>query len=200
MPLVEIAWWTPSEAYLADNSIIKPALDFLKTVEGCKHIYSGLSETDTDKTLFLFIVWETYDHHAALMAHPDYPQNVGLGPTAGSEVSVTHVAFTKDVDASLSAPVTEILAMTLQEGKTKEDFLKAGQAIAEQLDLANPKHAPVTWGRTLEDEKKFFTTVGWDSAEVHKEVITSAPLVPSRTELRNAVTFHMSRAKLVKYA
>ena len=116
-------------------------------------------------------VWESYEHHKTLMAHPEYPQIIGLGPSVGGEVSVNHVNFVKDVDASLSAPVTELLAMTLQEGKTADDFAKAGAAIAEQLDIANPTHAPVTWGQTVEDEKKFYTTVGWDSAEVSLQLV-----------------------------
>ena len=35
MPVVEIAWWTASDAFVADKSLITPGLDFLKKVEGC---------------------------------------------------------------------------------------------------------------------------------------------------------------------
>ena len=77
-----------------------------------------------------------------------------------------HINFTKDVSAALWAPYTEVLSTTLREGKSKDDFDKAARAITERIDLANPEHAPVTWGQSVEDERKFYFLVGWDNLQV----------------------------------
>ena len=84
----------------------------------------------------------------------------------GSGLTLYHVDFIKPYTPSQSAPTTEVLAITLKEGKTKADLWKVLEAITAKIDEENPKYAPVTWGQTLEDEKKFYLTIGWDSSDV----------------------------------
>ncbi|PPQ95262.1 hypothetical protein CVT26_014836 [Gymnopilus dilepis] len=218
MPVIEITSWTPSEAYLADASVLKSTLDFLKGVEGCKEIYSGLAENTPQKKVFLVVgknnlinarvamqslilpVWESYEHHKALIDNPPPPETVTLGPAIQGNFSMYHINFTKDVSVALSATYTEVLSTTLREGKTQEDFDKAARAISEQIDLANPEHAPVTWGQSVEDERKFYFLVGWDNLQKVEEVMTSAALAPSRAELRDTVAFDFDVVQLAKHA
>ncbi|KAF8885684.1 hypothetical protein CPB84DRAFT_1733897 [Gymnopilus junonius] len=202
MPVIEIASWVPSKAYLADPTILKPALDFLKTVDGCKDVYTGVAEEQS--TLFLFVVWESFAHHKALINNPEYPQVIGLGPSiaskeeGGSGVTVYHVEFINPFEPSQSAPTTEILAITLKEGKTKEDLTNVVNTMSAKINAENPKHAPVTWGQTLEDEQKFYLTIGWDSSDAHRQIIGDASFLPILTDLRATAVLKMVHVSFKK--
>ncbi|KDR82944.1 hypothetical protein GALMADRAFT_238635 [Galerina marginata CBS 339.88] len=198
MPVVEIAWWPASDALLADPTIVAPALEYISKVDGCLGIYSGLVEEDK-KTVYAFIVWETVEHHKTLMKHPEYPAVLGLAPSVGGELKLNHVNYIKDFVPALTAPTTEILGITLKEGKTKEDLENVLNKLAVRIDAANSKYAPVTWGPTVEDPKKFFLSIGWDSAKAHGDIVGEPSFLPDLTELRSTADLNMSHASLKKH-
>jgi len=149
-------------------------------------------------------VWETLEHHKALMNHPKYPKFIGLGPTiaskkdGGTGITLFHVEFIKPFTPSHSAPTTEVLAITLKEGQTKEDLWKAVNAISAKIDSENPKHVPVTWGQTLEDEQKFYLTIGWDSSDAHRSIMGDASFLPFLTDLRATAALKMVHVSFKK--
>ncbi|PPQ95303.1 hypothetical protein CVT25_001034 [Psilocybe cyanescens] len=166
MPIVEITSWEATNAYIADPSIFKPVVEGITKSDGCIGIHSGLVEEDR-KRFHSFIVWETLEHHKALTSQPSFAewlkiiQSVKVG-----ESKTSHVDFVKDFTPALTAPTTEILWMTLNEGKTKEDLYNILSTMATKIDAGNAKYAPVTWGPTLEDSNTFYLTIGWDSTKV----------------------------------
>lgn len=80
--------------------------------------------------------------------------------------NVFHVEFHKDATPSLLAPTTQVVHATLKGDTSKESLYIVFEQIAAQIDPANAKYAPVTWGQIKEDPAKFFLTVGWDSSKV----------------------------------
>ena len=85
-----------------------------------------------------------------------------------SGIKMFHVATQSDPTAALTAPVTELVTFTLQEGKSKATL----QALVEQLVTganAAPKEAGVfgaVWGPTVEKENVLAGFLGWASVDV----------------------------------
>jgi len=101
-----------------------------------------------------------------LINRPGYPEFIGFGSSIDGEASIKHVEFCKDFERALSAPVTEILLLTIEEGKTGEDLDRPLQTLAEGIDKASSKYAPAAWGVTLESSREYYTLVGWESVKV----------------------------------
>ncbi|KDR82943.1 hypothetical protein GALMADRAFT_134467 [Galerina marginata CBS 339.88] len=197
MPVVEIAWWPASDALLADPTVVGPALEYISKVDGCLGIYSGLAEEDK-KTVYAFIVWETVEHHKTLMKHPEYPAILGLAPSVGGELKLNHIEYIQDFVPALTAPTTEILGISLREGKTREDLEKALAAVNSKVEVANPKYAPVAWGPTVEDPQKFWLNIGWESAKAHGDIMKQPSFLPELTELRSTAVLNMHHVSLKK--
>ncbi|PPQ83568.1 hypothetical protein CVT26_003974 [Gymnopilus dilepis] len=191
-------------AYLADPNLVNPVIEFLKTVDGVLDTYIGIAEEEN--TLFAFVVWESLEHHITVTKHPEYPQIMQLGPCiasaeeGGSGLTLYHVDFIKPYTPSQSAPTTEVLAITLKEGKTKADLWRVLEAITAKIDEENPKYAPVTWGQTLEDEKKFYLTIGWDSSDAHRQIMGDPSFLPYLTDLRATAALKMVHVSLKRPA
>ncbi|KDR82942.1 hypothetical protein GALMADRAFT_238631 [Galerina marginata CBS 339.88] len=196
MPVVEIAWWPASDALLADPTIVAPALDYISKVDGCLSIYSGLAEDK--KTVYAFIVWETIEHHKELMKHPEYPAVLGLAPSVGGELKLNHITYVQDFVPSLTAPITEILGLTLKEGKTKEDLVNVFNNVGQIIDAANSKYAPVAWGQALEDPQKFWVTLGWDSAKAQEDFAHQPSFLPSLMEMQSIAVPSLQLVSLKK--
>ncbi|KAF8885686.1 hypothetical protein CPB84DRAFT_1788151 [Gymnopilus junonius] len=198
MPIVEITWWAPSKAFEADKSIINPALDFLKNTDGCNAVYSGFAEEEN--TYFLFLVWETLQHHQKLMAHPEYPQVTGLVPTIGEGgIKMYHVDFIRDFIPAVSAPSTEILEIALKEGRSKEELFRIITENGVNIEKFLPaEHRPVTLGTTLEDSNKFFGSIGWKSAAFHQEVVQQPHILPEIEKLKEMTIYKLLHVNFVK--
>ncbi|KAF8885687.1 hypothetical protein CPB84DRAFT_1750097 [Gymnopilus junonius] len=198
MPVVEIAVWTPSEAFEDDKSIINPALDFLKNTDGCKAVYSGFAEEEN--TYFLFLVWETLQHHQNLIAHPEYPHVTHVVPTIGAGgIKMNHVEFNKDFIPAVSAPSTEILEMALKEGKTKGELYTLLGLISSSIDEGNiPEYNPATFGPTVEDSTKFYLTAGWKSSAFHLKAVEEPERVAAILKLREIVDYKLVHVNFTK--
>ncbi|KAF9565771.1 hypothetical protein CPC08DRAFT_704467 [Agrocybe pediades] len=170
MPVVEIATWVLSDAYYADPTIVDRGIEFLLNTEGCQSVYWGFTEGDK-KAIFLFIVWEAYEHHKALIDRPGYPDIIGFVPSIGEGASMKHVEFNKDFEAALGAPLTEVVLATVHEGKEPADLAKAFEALANGVNAANPKYAPATWGVTLESSREYYAAIGWDSMKAFRDTV-----------------------------
>jgi len=200
MPIIEIAEFAASEALLADPNIITPALDFLIKVDGCLGIYHGIAEEDK-KTIFLIIVWETFEHHKALLDDPEFPGIIGLGPSIfPDEIKVTHVKFIQDPFPALSAPTTEIVYTTLKEGKTQEDLYEVLTVLASKLDVDAP-YPPIAWGESLQEPgKRCGIVLGWNNSKEHFDLVERPSYATPIQNLFNTVDLKMFHAALKKHS
>ncbi|KAF8954299.1 hypothetical protein BDZ97DRAFT_489766 [Flammula alnicola] len=169
MPLYEIITFPASEAFVTDSAtVLKAPAEFLSTVDGLPSVFAGLAEEE--KTGFIVAEWETYEHHKAMTQRPGYPQIVGFGPAFASagERSSFHVDFIADPKAgALTAPTTEVMVMTLKEGKTKDDLAAVLAVLGPKITAAEGAYEPLAWGETREEPgKKFYLFLGWESTKV----------------------------------
>jgi len=199
MPVIEITTIALSEAFLADPSILTPALNFLVNVDGCLGLYHGIPEED-EKTIFLFIVWETFEHHKALLDHPNYPSIIGCDPSVGTGgVTIKHVEFLQDPIPALIAPVTEIFTMTLKEGKTKEDLYEVLSKIGAKMAVDAPY--PSALGEIREEPGKGYALVlGWNSSKEHYDLVGQDSYKAHIQTLFDTVDFKMFHAALKKHS
>jgi len=200
MPIFEIAELVASEAFLADPNIITPALDFLVKVDGCLGLYHGIAEEDK-KPIYLVIVWETFEHHKALIDHPEYPGIIGLGPSVvPGGIKVKHVNFIQDPFPALSAPTTEIVDITLKEGKTKEDFYEAMTVLASKLAVDAP-YPQVAWGDSHEEPgKRYGLVLGWNSSKEHFDHVAQPSYVTLIQNVTNTVEGKMFHVAFNKHS
>lgn len=77
-----------------------------------------------------------------------------------------HIDYLHDFFPALTAPVTEVLLMTLKDGKTKEDLDSILLPLGNKIDTKNIHNRPANQGVILEDPKQFVVTIGWDSIQV----------------------------------
>jgi len=201
MPIIEIAAPTASEAFLANPNIITPALDFLLKSDGCLGIYHGIAEEDK-KTIILIVVWESSEHHKALMDHPEFPDIIGFGPSLGPDgLRFKHidVNFIQDPFIAFDAPTTEIVEVTLKEGKTKEDLYEVLAVLASQLDVDAP-YPPVAWGESQDEPgERYGLVLGWNSSKEHFDLVGQPSYVTPIQNLFNAADLKMFHAALKKH-
>ena len=116
----------------------------------------------------LAVVWESFEHHKLLIDRPGYPDLIGFGPSIDGQASIKHVDFREEFHSALSASVTEILLLSLEEGTAEEDLHKSLQILANKVDEITPKYAPAVWGVTLESSREYYAVIGWESLNVSK--------------------------------
>lgn len=139
--------------------------------------------------LQIHTAWETLAAHKALIGTPGYPQDTGLiaAMDLSKPTTMNHIEFNHDVLPAFNAPVTEILSVTLQEGKTKDDLDSILEAVAAKINsLNNPKYGQVAWGQSLEAPEKFYLVIGWDSVKVNTHFLSR--LVVSHTLASNELS------------
>jgi hypothetical protein len=116
----------------------------------------------------ILLAWETYEHHLALMKREGYPDIIGLAPVFGEgDPKLYHVDFIESPETALAQNATEILIMTLKEGKTKEDLAAAIAVLGAKITAEDGCSKPLAWGETREEPgKTFFSFLGWESSKV----------------------------------
>ncbi|PPR05417.1 hypothetical protein CVT24_008031 [Panaeolus cyanescens] len=185
MTVVEFASWPVAGDW---KTPLRPSLDVVRTWNGCTDLFIGVPEEDS-QTAQLIVVWETLEHHQALIKAAKYPEVVSgiaasLPPDSGlSSLVMYHVDFAAnarspsevDVGPAFSAPITEQVFMTLKEGKTKGDIAKVLNAIRDKITedskTTDGISTPMVWGQTVEDPKVFVLLIGWDSSQLHRDIV-----------------------------
>ncbi|KAF9565779.1 hypothetical protein CPC08DRAFT_747796 [Agrocybe pediades] len=200
MPVVEVATWTASKSYLENPAeVLKPVSEFFKKTGGWESFHYGVTEED-GTTFFLLLGWESLDAHKALIAAPGYPQSTGLMAAMDltEPLSMNHIEFNRDYLSALTAPVTEIVLLTLNEGKTKEDLNRVFDSLAAKVDEVNSKYEPCAWGQSLEAPDKFYLIIGWDSVQAHEDAVKDESFHPVLTELQATANLKILHTKLQK--
>ncbi|KAF5314890.1 hypothetical protein D9619_006967 [Psilocybe cf. subviscida] len=172
MPIHEFIQFKPTEAVLADpTAALAPASKFFSTAEGCSGLYFGASEEDKEGVAFIVIVWETYEHHKAVIDSPGYPGIVGLAGTIAGNSTMLHVPFRDAPEPALSAPATEVAVITLKPGKTVADVDAVFESFMHKVESEEEDAAVGTWGQTKEEAEKLVCFFGWASSKRHFEII-----------------------------
>jgi|ERR1700722_5299988 len=113
-------------------------------------------------------VWETHEHHKKIMAQESYREVLqSIKPLYTGEFQMVHIPFEKSVTEALSAPVTEVVILTLKPGKSKDDLTTRVDDFLKVLENAEGAHAPGLFGWTIEKEDRAVAIFGWDSIEVN---------------------------------
>ncbi|KAF9485818.1 hypothetical protein BDN70DRAFT_870708 [Pholiota conissans] len=199
MPVHEVITFTPSDAFIADPvSTFQNAREFLSKVEGCLSIYGGLAEEE--KTAYGVITWETFEHHQAVTQLDGYPGIIGLAPIFGEgDRKLYHVDFNESPDAPIGMKVTEVLTMTLKEGKTKEELAEVLSVLAPKITAEEGCTKPLAWGETREEPgKTFFLLLGWESSKRHYEVVGQSSYETPIANLFAVVDIKMHHAAFKK--
>jgi len=198
IPVTELVFFTSSEAFRSDPaSIINNVGGILGKSEGMISAYHG-PEIEDPSQAYLVVLWETLEHHKALISSPSYPALMeGLKPAIGGPFEMLHAKFNKDPTKAFTAPVTEIAVLTATPGKPREEIGKLLDVISSQEP--NSKVTLSTWGPVVEKEDVFILVVGWESLEAHKAVVASAPddFKKVLAGLRDLATLKVTHAKLV---
>ena len=106
------------------------------------------------------------EHHKALVNRPGYPEILGLKPAINGEHKLYHIDFNHSPKASVTAPTTEILILTLKEGKTKEHLDTILAAADPKIIADGGVFGPSAWGATQESPNVIILLLGWESSKV----------------------------------
>ena len=122
--------------------------------------------------VMIALAWEKYEHwHKALIDNPvEYPIIMAkLKPAIGrGNFLMSHVQFNDDATAALTAPVTEIVGITLKDGHAKQELDDVLRTLTNKIESEAGSLSPAVWGPTIEDSNKFWLIIGWQSVKVRK--------------------------------
>ncbi|KAF5314891.1 hypothetical protein D9619_006966 [Psilocybe cf. subviscida] len=222
MPIHELIYFKPTEAVLADpTAALAPAIKFLSTVNGCSGLYFGPSEEDKDVAFIVIgmselpthhslshhntntptTVWDTYDHHKAVIDTQGYPGIVGLADTIAGNSTMLHVPFRDAPEPALGAPTTEVAVFTLKPGKTIADVDAILASMMQEVGLEAKDDCVVgTWGQTREDAEKVVLFFGWASTKRHYEIVGQDKYKPLVGDLIGTVDIKYWHAPFKKFA
>ncbi|KAH9480648.1 hypothetical protein JR316_0007248 [Psilocybe cubensis] len=200
MPIVEIAHWAAVKNVKENGcKLLKPALETLKKQKGCLGVRYGFVEEHHKLFVYLFVVWDKYEDHAAFMKQPDYPGVLGIEQCISEGgIDVNHVEFTGDFNKALNAPVMEVSVINTKKGTVKELVIGYIDTLAAKVAAKNVKYEP-TWGTARENDNRFYVLIGWDSVDAHKHAINDPNYFhPFDDDLKAAAslkTFHIHLEK-----
>ncbi|KAF7422424.1 hypothetical protein PC9H_010580 [Pleurotus ostreatus] len=175
MPLIEVLAVNVSDGFTKDPKVVYQLVNILKNVPGYITTYYGFQQEDKTKG-YVLNVWETYEHHAALMQEPNYPEVVtafSLMPAAPmpENTVMDHVAFAPYPVTALDAPVTEMAILTLKEGQDAKVLNEELAKLAKALDAAKGAHPPCSFGASRQRPEHNVLLVGWDNVQAHLDSV-----------------------------
>ncbi|KAH9478066.1 hypothetical protein JR316_0010303 [Psilocybe cubensis] len=203
MPIVKISTWQVSEAHIADSTLWTSLAQEIGQAPGCLGVYSGIAEED-GKRFHSFVVWESLGHYDSFSNSPGFGTLLTAFEQVRSGPSQSYfVAFNQDFIPALSAPTTEILRMSILDGKSTEDLESIVGTIKGRIDSGNEKFAPVAWGPIVknqegEDGKQFYLVIGWESVKAHVDFVTEASFVPLIDSLKETAALEMFHSHLTR--
>ncbi|EKM51902.1 uncharacterized protein PHACADRAFT_187291 [Phanerochaete carnosa HHB-10118-sp] len=168
LPVAEIAKIVASDAYRADYTVINEVFEILTETPGFVGIWHGLTVQEP-QYLYVVILWETVEHHRALMEDQVvYPAfNEKMRKVSNGRVWKYHVHFNNDTDKALSAPVTEFALTTAEDSTEVAGHLETADISFPLLYKTLPDEIFESgWGPTVESDRKFMICLGWHSLEL----------------------------------
>lgn len=124
-------------------------------------------------------VWESYEHHKALIDSPSAPDGMEALKSALGDgpLEMCHTQFRDDPSSVFEAPLTELNFVTPTAGKTAAEVADIFGQILSGLS----SQAPNTQGMSKEKDDTLVVVTGWDSVEVRfflKKIMISASSNP----------------------
>ncbi|KAF9565755.1 hypothetical protein CPC08DRAFT_704456 [Agrocybe pediades] len=162
MPVTELVRWYATDAFLSDlPSTFGPMVKYVSSAEGCLRIYTGV-EVEDNTSFWMVVVWQSHEHHQAMMNRPDYPDMVArLKPFfRDGQLKMDHVEFNGDSDNAFGSPITLLSFMQVRTGRTVEELERRLQATCS-------RGSSTRWGQTHEDARMVIGITGCtDSKQV----------------------------------
>ncbi|KAG6829894.1 hypothetical protein H0H92_003027 [Tricholoma furcatifolium] len=198
MPTVEIVRFPGSDAFVDNPLIMKDCLSILVKSEGCISPYYGVQVED-DRTGYLFVIWETIDHHTKLMNAEVYPElKQSLGLACSGPLDMQHVDFDGDAAAVFASPAMELVTMVPHSGVDLKEFHDLITDLRTNLLAASSCHF-VTLGESTENKGTWFLLVGWDSVEAHYEAVGKGAVVEIIKDLHRVSKIELKHSIISKY-
>jgi len=199
MPVVQIATFPVSDAFVSNPDIFKAPLGLIKSAEGHQSSFYGLKVED-QKTGYYVSVWETYEHREKFAKNPSYASLIEqLKPAVSGQFVRDHITVTGNPHAALSSPAVEFAAFTLKADGSAEKLSSVFEELAIGLDAAAGAHPPCVWGRSIENPNKFFMIVGWDSVEAHLEIARGGSLHSFVEQIKAVADISIAHSGLKKH-
>ena len=116
--------------------------------------------------------WDSYNHHKKMMERSDYSDLLEkFKVVLDSPCEIHHLESTIDADQAFYSPITAVSWLQLKEGKGQEDldglFKDLGPKLVKVKGI-NPNRPP--YGPTVENPRKYFLAVGWESSQVGSQI------------------------------
>ncbi|KAG6896095.1 hypothetical protein C0992_010346 [Termitomyces sp. T32_za158] len=197
MPTVEIVRFPGSDEFVADNLVIKDCLSKLVDAEGHISTYYGI-QTEDNRGAYLFVIWETYDHHMKFTKHESYAAAIAsLKRAQAGPLDVQHADFDKDAALAMGAPVTEVVTLIPKPG-VDEEARDIVTKLKERLNAHGSCYC-ATLGESRENKGTFFMLLGWDSVQAHYDVVNDGVFPEMIKSLYVVNQVELKHAKLIKY-
>ncbi|PFH54109.1 hypothetical protein AMATHDRAFT_882 [Amanita thiersii Skay4041] len=199
MPVVEFLQFTASEKLISDRTIANPLLDILKGTEGQISTFYGIQVED-EKTGYLVVVWETYEHHKKLTESPSYKDLLdAFKPLYTGEFTIRHIPCEVDPHTAFTAPTTEF-ALLRPNGVGKEACQETIGELFQLMVTCPGIHLPMSWGVSREDSEAYYMIFGWDNVEAHVNAIHEERLQPMVHKMKEIFqVISVGHVKLTKH-
>ncbi|KAJ3542491.1 hypothetical protein NMY22_g3502 [Coprinellus aureogranulatus] len=154
MPVVEIATFPASEAFIADPTLLNgPITNILAKADGFISAYVGFQVED-QKTAYLVVA-----------------QN----QLSSGAIKIQHVEFAGRCHPSPSTLLlTEVANCQAEGGQGQGGFRRIHSYDSrKRLKPFQVIHDPGAYGEVIEEQRSFYLVLGWESVEAHKAVVSS---------------------------
>ncbi|THH27906.1 hypothetical protein EUX98_g6283 [Antrodiella citrinella] len=177
-----------------------PLVGAVKTISGINAGYFG-SQLQDAKQLYLVQLWDSYDKHVELRADPAHWAAVQEHiDVVSSKQSSYHGAYDVDPTPALSAPITEILKLTANEGVSLEDTLLPVGASLVEIIRTIPGAQGASFGPVLEDDRSIAFVCGWQSIDHFKESTANSVAIQEKiARLMQIAAVELGHVQLSSY-
>jgi len=203
LPVVQIVFFDCTQTYRDDPvGVMSGLMEFLKNSAGQISTYHGPQVEDNTKA-YLVILWQTYEHHKAIMESESYKDLLStlvpaLSAEARNRMKMIHINFQEDPSKSFEGPFTEFAVWTLNDLSKQEEMKRYNTYFTR---FRPDGLISTTWGHAMEDHSFYVLIAGWESVEAHhaaRHGVTEEMKATSML-LRNIATKQsVTHAKLIK--
>ncbi|KAG2009904.1 hypothetical protein CC2G_012778 [Coprinopsis cinerea AmutBmut pab1-1] len=192
----EIIWFTPSEEYLDDPSVVLDTIHQQSVHKGLLGSYYG-AELDNPATGVWVMAWQSLAKHQSFMEEESYmdfilpvtDSMVGAGRI--TQLSLDH----GDLQRALNAPVTQFIYITVRPLHDREYELQPLISLLQTELKIVPGCMSSCWGSSIEDDHLEIGVVGWRSM-ADRNAAVKGRLSSTIRRIRELCTVEIRYAKL----
>ncbi|THH27903.1 hypothetical protein EUX98_g6284 [Antrodiella citrinella] len=183
------------------SEYMHPLIGAVKAVSGINVGFFGQQFQDA-KQLYLIQLWDSYEKHVELRTDSAHWAGVQehIDVISSKQFSY-HGAYDVDPTPALTAPVTEILKLTANEGVSRDDTLLPVLASTVELLRAISGVQGASFGPVLEDNKSVAFVCGWQSFDHFTKSTAqgSAAVREKIAQLKQIAAVELGHADLSSY-